>query len=72
MYAEIVDTLHAIYGILTTHETISRITDKILPYVREWQEHPLSLIQPFVYFNASLCLLKKVIVQSKKAVIRFY
>lgn len=30
-----------IYGVEVSDSTISRITDKILPIVREWQQRPL-------------------------------
>lgn len=32
--------IHDIYGLEVSDTTISRITDKILPIVREWQQHP--------------------------------
>lgn len=67
---EIADTLHDIYGIQTSHETISRITDKILPYVRDWQERPLEPIYPFVYFNAMFVSVKEGHRSIKKLCIR--
>ena len=33
-----------IYGIEVSDSLVSRITDKILPIVKEWQQRPLSLI----------------------------
>ena len=33
--------MREMYDIDISDSTISRITDKILPIVKEWQEHPL-------------------------------
>ena len=32
-------------------EMVSRITDKILPQVREWQSRPLNPVYPFVFMD---------------------
>ena len=43
-----------IYGLSISDSTISRVTDKILPVVKEWQSRPLESIYPFmdaVYFH---------------------
>lgn len=44
------DTLHDIYGVQTSHETISRMT-----YVYEWQTRSLEPVYPFVYFDVCVC-----------------
>ena len=33
--------IREIYGLSVSDTTISRVTDKILPVVREWQQRPL-------------------------------
>lgn len=48
---QISESLKDIYGIDTSHETISNITDKILPFIRDWQNRPLeaSTLMPSLY-----------------------
>ena len=41
-----------IYGLECSDSTISRITDKILPIVREWQSRPLEEIYAVVFMDA--------------------
>ena len=41
-----------IYGLECSDTTISRITDKILPLVREWQSRPLEEIYAVVFMDA--------------------
>ena len=41
-----------IYGLECSDTTISRITDKILPVVREWQPRPLDEIYAVVFMDA--------------------
>lgn len=41
-----------LYGIEISDSTISRITDKIMPIVKEWQERPLEEIYAVVYLDA--------------------
>ena len=41
-----------IYGVEVSDTTISRITDKILPIVREWQQRPLESIYAVVFMDA--------------------
>ena len=41
-----------IYGVEVSDSTISRITDKILPIVREWQQRPLESTYAFVFMDA--------------------
>ena len=43
--------MHQIYGVDLSAETISRITDKILPVAREWQERPLDAVYPIIYLD---------------------
>ncbi len=41
-----------IYGLEVSDTTISRITDKILPIVREWQQRPLESVYAVVFMDA--------------------
>ena len=36
----------------TSDSTVSRITDKILPIVKEWQERPLESVYAVVFMDA--------------------
>lgn len=44
--------IHDIYGLDVSDTTISRITDKILPIVREWQQRPLESLYEVVFMDA--------------------
>ena len=44
--------IHDIYGVDVSDTTISRITDKILPIVREWQQRALESIYAVVFMDA--------------------
>jgi transposase-like protein len=44
--------LESIYGIDATPDLISRITDKILPLVTEWQSRPLEEVYSIVFMDA--------------------
>ena len=48
---DIEDTLREIYGSEISQSLISRITDKILPEVNEWQNRPLEKIYPVIFFD---------------------
>lgn len=48
---DIEDTLKEIYGTEISQGLISRITDKILPEVHEWQNRPLEAVYPIVFFD---------------------
>ncbi len=41
-----------LYGVSISDNTISRITDRIMPLVREWQERPLEEVYAVVYMGA--------------------
>lgn len=41
-----------LYDIDISDSTISRITDKILPIVKEWQERPLEEVYAVVFMDA--------------------
>lgn len=44
--------LQELYGIHVSAEKISKITDRILPDIKEWQSRPLEPIYPFVFMDA--------------------
>jgi putative transposase len=48
---DIESSLREIYGAEISQTLISKITDKILPEVNEWQNRPLESIYPIVYFD---------------------
>ena len=48
---DIEDTLREIYGAEVSPSLVSKITDKILPEVNEWQNRPLESIYPIIYFD---------------------
>ena len=41
-----------IYGIEVSDTTVSRVTDKILPIAKEWQQRPLEAIYAVVFLDA--------------------
>lgn len=48
---DIEDNLREIYGTDIPQSLISKITDKILPEVNEWQNRPLECIYPVIFFD---------------------
>lgn len=48
---DIEDNLREIYGAEIPQTLISKITDKILPEVNEWQNRPLESVYPIIYFD---------------------
>ena len=49
---DIHDQLHELYGIDVSAEMVSRITDKLIPTIKEWQNRPLESVYPFVFMDA--------------------
>ena len=41
-----------IYGLSVSDSTVSRVTDKILPVVKEWQQRPLESVYAVVFLDA--------------------
>ena len=41
-----------IYGVDVSPESVSRITDKLIPLIQEWQNRPLDPVYPFVFLDA--------------------
>lgn len=56
---DIEDHLRDIYGVEASASLISRITDKIMPDIAEWQSRPLSELYPVVFFDGINFKVKK-------------
>lgn len=50
--SDIESHIEEIYGYQVSDSSITRITDKILPLVKEWQTRPLEAIYPIVFMDA--------------------
>ena len=50
--ADIETHIRDIYGIEVSDTTVSRITDKILPAAKEWQQRPLESVYAVVFLDA--------------------
>ena len=48
---DIHDQFLDLYGIELSAEMASKITDKILPQIKEWQTRPLNPVYPFVFMD---------------------
>ena len=51
-YRDIRSQVEEIYGIQVSDGTISAITDRIIPAVREWQSRPLETLYPIIWMDA--------------------
>ncbi|MBV1820518.1 IS256 family transposase, partial [Bacteroidales bacterium MSK.15.36] len=49
---DIHDQIKDIYGIEMSAEMVSKITDRLIPEIKEWQTRPLKPIYPFVFMDA--------------------
>ncbi len=49
---DIQDTLHELYGVELSAQSISSITDKVWTLVEAWQSRPLDALYPFVFLDA--------------------
>lgn len=49
---DITSTIQDIYGFEVSHETVSKITDKVIPFVQEFRNRPLKKFYPFVFVDA--------------------
>ena len=50
--SDIEEHIRDIYGIDVSDTTVSRITDKILPVAKEWQQRPLEAVYAVVFMDA--------------------
>ena len=53
------DHLRDVYGLDASASLISRITDKILPAVSEWQSRPLDAVYPIVFLDGIIFKVRK-------------
>ena len=49
---DISEQIQEIYGFSLSAEMVSKITDRIMPSVKEWQQRPLEIVYPFVFMDA--------------------
>ena len=56
---DIEDHLRDIYGVEASATLVSRITDKILPQVMEWQSRPLDAVYPIVFLDGIVFKVRK-------------
>jgi transposase-like protein len=56
---DIEDHLKDIYGVEASASLISRITDKIMPQIIEWQSRPLDNVYPVVFFDGIVFKVRK-------------
>ncbi len=49
---DIHEQIKDIYGIEISAEMVSKMTDRIIPQIREWQNRPLNKVYPFVFMDA--------------------
>ncbi|MBU5439112.1 IS256 family transposase [Tissierella sp. MSJ-40] len=49
---DIHEQIKDIYGIELSAEMVSKMTDNIIPHIKEWQNRPLAPIYPFVFMDA--------------------
>ena len=50
--SDISDNIRDIYGFSVSESTISRITDSVLPQMRDWQQRPLESVYAVVFMDA--------------------
>ena len=48
---DIHDQIQDLYGMVLSAEMVSKITDKILPEIKEWQSRPLNPVYSFVFMD---------------------
>ena len=48
---DIHDQIQELYGMELSAEMVSKITDRVLPEIKEWQSRPLNPIYPFVFMD---------------------
>lgn len=51
-YDDITQHIAELYGLSVSAASISTITDKLLPELRQWQQRPLQALYPFVWLDA--------------------
>jgi len=51
-YSQISEHIEEMYGMSFSKATISAVTDKVIPLLKEWQQRPLESVYPFVWLDA--------------------
>ena len=51
-YSAIATHIADLYGLDFSHATISAVTDKLIPELKQWQQRPLDRLYPFVWLDA--------------------
>lgn len=51
-YSQITEHIEDLYGVSFSKVTISAVTDKVIPLLKEWKQRPLESIYPFVWLDA--------------------
>lgn len=51
-YQDIALHVADLYGLSVSHATISSVTDKIIPELKQWQQRPLESHYPFIWLDA--------------------
>lgn len=51
-YDSITQHIAELYGLSLSSATVSTITDKLIPELRQWQQRPLQALYPFVWLDA--------------------
>lgn len=49
---DIHDQIKDLYGVELSADMVSRITERIIPEIKEWQNRPLEPVYPFVFMDA--------------------
>ena len=65
---EISEQIEDIYGFATSAELVSKVTDKIIPQIEEWQSRRLSEVYPIVFIDAIIFSVRKEKTVQKTAV----
>lgn len=65
---DIHDQIKDLYGIEVSAEMVSKITDRILPEIEEWQNRPLDEVYPIIFIDAIHFSVKNDGLVTKKAV----
>jgi len=56
---DIAQTVEDIYGFNISADTISKITDKVLVEVKEWQQRPLKAFYPFLFIDCMFVTIRQ-------------
>ena len=51
-FRDISDHIHQMYDVEISHATLSEITERVIPQVKEWQNRPLESLYTIVWLDA--------------------